>query len=379
MKEQTLTRQELYDLIWSFPLLTLAKKYSITDVGLRKMCIRMCIPLPNYGHWMQVKYNKKIKKKNLPKDYKGESEVTLRLREEGEGMLSPFVTLQREIIKKEGDTLIVPEKLSKPSKLITDAKESLTKDPNSDWRYKGLLYTKSNDLNISVTQANINRALRFMDTFIKVIENRNHKIITHTNSTILLIKDEKVEIYLREKFKKVVYPEAQKWPRFEFLPTGILMFSAKVFTYDLFWQDGNLPLEKQLARIIARIEIKTEETIKEKKEREEKREREREKKRIEEEKQKRKERELDDFVSLIKSSKRWHKAENLRRYIDEVEANSVRTKAYSDEVKNWVSWARQKANWYDPFVLSDDEYLNEVDRDKLVFKKPPKEKMYWEN
>jgi hypothetical protein len=41
-----LTRKELYDLVWSAPFTILAKKYSISDVGLRKICIRMIISFP---------------------------------------------------------------------------------------------------------------------------------------------------------------------------------------------------------------------------------------------------------------------------------------------------------------------------------------------
>ena len=51
MEKVTLTRQQLFDLVWSEPLLTLSKKYVISDVGLRKMCVRLSIPLPRIGHW----------------------------------------------------------------------------------------------------------------------------------------------------------------------------------------------------------------------------------------------------------------------------------------------------------------------------------------
>ncbi len=39
MNSIKLTRKELYDLVWSAPFTTLSKKYLISDVGLRKMCI----------------------------------------------------------------------------------------------------------------------------------------------------------------------------------------------------------------------------------------------------------------------------------------------------------------------------------------------------
>ncbi len=46
MSKAKLSREELYNLVWSEPFSTLSKKYAISDVGLRKACIRMNIPLP---------------------------------------------------------------------------------------------------------------------------------------------------------------------------------------------------------------------------------------------------------------------------------------------------------------------------------------------
>lgn len=36
MEKVTLTRKELYDLVWSTPMTAIAKKYLISDVGLQK-------------------------------------------------------------------------------------------------------------------------------------------------------------------------------------------------------------------------------------------------------------------------------------------------------------------------------------------------------
>ncbi len=46
MEKITLTREELYHLVWSELMITIANKYLISDTGLRKICIGMDIPLP---------------------------------------------------------------------------------------------------------------------------------------------------------------------------------------------------------------------------------------------------------------------------------------------------------------------------------------------
>lgn len=112
MDKQTFNRKELYDLVWSEPMLTLSKKYNISDVGLRKMCIRMGIPMPKAGHWQKLQFGKKVKKVPLSSNYTGEQEVKLALRNEntpfpvkGE---SPFSVLKHQIENDKSLKLSVP-------------------------------------------------------------------------------------------------------------------------------------------------------------------------------------------------------------------------------------------------------------------------------
>ena len=40
------TREELYEDVWSQPMLTLARRYGMSDRGLAKLCSRHRIPVP---------------------------------------------------------------------------------------------------------------------------------------------------------------------------------------------------------------------------------------------------------------------------------------------------------------------------------------------
>jgi hypothetical protein len=51
---RTFTRQELYDLVWSTPIATLAARFDISDRGLAKTCARYQIPVPGRGYWAKV-------------------------------------------------------------------------------------------------------------------------------------------------------------------------------------------------------------------------------------------------------------------------------------------------------------------------------------
>ena len=121
MESQSLTRKELYELVWSQPMLSLANKYSISDVGLRKICVKHSIPLPKAGHWQQLKFGKKVKKLPLPPADPADKLITLKIREAGElpvrGEPSPAKVLQQKIEYELGSGLTVPIKLSKPDEL----------------------------------------------------------------------------------------------------------------------------------------------------------------------------------------------------------------------------------------------------------------------
>ncbi|MEI3853662.1 MULTISPECIES: hypothetical protein [unclassified Ensifer] len=52
--KRTFTRQELYDLVWSTPIATLAEQFEISDRGLAKTCQRYHVPVPGRGYWAKV-------------------------------------------------------------------------------------------------------------------------------------------------------------------------------------------------------------------------------------------------------------------------------------------------------------------------------------
>jgi hypothetical protein len=46
-----LSREELYELVWSEPMKILAPRFGISDVALKKACARAEISTPGLGHW----------------------------------------------------------------------------------------------------------------------------------------------------------------------------------------------------------------------------------------------------------------------------------------------------------------------------------------
>lgn len=62
---KSLTRKQLYNLVWKKPATQIAKEYGLSDRGLGKLCERYGIPTPPRGYWAKVVSGQKIKKPPL--------------------------------------------------------------------------------------------------------------------------------------------------------------------------------------------------------------------------------------------------------------------------------------------------------------------------
>lgn len=369
MEKTTFTREELCQLVWSEPMLTISKKYLISDTGLRKICISMDIPLPRAGHWMKLKFGQKIPQPPLPKSKSQKTNVELALRPlellKVKGVLSPAKTKKILIEQDLAETLSVPDRLSKPEKIITEAKENLNR--KDAWQHKGMISTESGKVSIMVTKANIPRALRFMDTFIKSLRARGHDYKVSTRENYVSIKGEEIQIALREKTSQA--PSKDKWSIHDYVPCGIFVLKTGRWSHIKEWSDGKQLLENQISAIIVWMENLADKNIEENKEREIRRKIREEEERKEKEWQQRKEKELSDFKNIITQSSRWQKAGELRSYIEAVEAKAISGNQLTDKLRDWLQWLRDKADWYDPFIEKKDELLADIDRDTLSPKK----------
>jgi hypothetical protein len=47
-------RDELYEEVWTEAVSKVAKRYGISDVGLRQICVSLEVPLPPRGYWARL-------------------------------------------------------------------------------------------------------------------------------------------------------------------------------------------------------------------------------------------------------------------------------------------------------------------------------------
>jgi hypothetical protein len=62
-----LSREDLYELVWSKPIRELAKDFGISDVALAKRCRRLRVPVPGRGYWARVDAGQSLHRPQLQK------------------------------------------------------------------------------------------------------------------------------------------------------------------------------------------------------------------------------------------------------------------------------------------------------------------------
>lgn len=346
MEKITLSRQELYDLIWSTPISQLAKNHGIVDYQLRRVCNDFNIPIPQNGYWQKLKYNKPVSKIPLPLGAEDKKIVlSANGQENGETARSASHSEADLILNDPKAPASVPEVLTKPHFLTLETKRHW-----ADFKLKRYEYDRSiPHLSIRVEKPNRNRALIFMDTLVKLLEYRGHKVIIKNTETISILYGVEIELDLREAGKRIPNP-AGKYPTFEVVPTGELILKTGKYSIDKEWRDGKTLIEEMLPKIIIWMEAKARDWA----EMMANIELDRHKKKMQQESEAAKkaleEQELHSFNELLLDADRYNKAKTLRIYIEAFKEKTSKNGPIAIETELWIQWALKRADWYDPLT-----------------------------
>ncbi|WP_162055461.1 hypothetical protein [Pontibacter pamirensis] len=165
MENTKLTRQELHRQVWSEPMISIARKFEVSDYELRKLCKKLQIPTPRSGHWQKVRTGKTVPVPELPADASREQEIDLRAITAPRGSLKPLALLQKEIEENLKGMLKVPTRLTNPDKLIT-AFQANIEERSRKYRFTGLINPHYGFMDIKVSKRLLSRTLILMDTLI---------------------------------------------------------------------------------------------------------------------------------------------------------------------------------------------------------------------
>ena len=361
---EAIHRKELYDLVWSEPLTKLAVKYGVTASQLKSICNEFEIPLPKNGYWSKLKYNKEVEVFTLEAfdkeviSFEEYRKIKLKQTAKHEKLIES-TTVQKELsIKKLKSKMVDVYKIDHSKK-------------NEGKKEQEISVPIDEILTVSSESREYQRALNFAYNFYKTFRERGHKIVfvenhkySYENGKKFVVFGEMYTLFLREvNNRRMVQHPGYSWESAIYAPSGKLCLKLDRL-YQKEWTDAKTkPLVTKTPDIIDFLEKAAKKDIQDRINREISWE----KRRIKEVEEARvaeiKAKEIKDFQLLINSSGRWHKSEQLRNYLDTYENNMRERGLLSADIIKKIMWARKKADWYDPFIESEDEVFKDLDRD----------------
>lgn len=369
------SREDLYQQVWSEPVIKAAQKYGITGTALSKVCRKAGVPVPPVGYWQRLQYGYKPERPPLPPLRDGARAVVTIEKRPARPKPSAEVEAQLAREEDEKNRIRVADRLTRPHPLVRVTADALRgRKPDQS----GVLFRpwKEKCLDIRVSRASLPRALRIMDTLLKAAEARGfHISVTEGEKagTYVELLGEKLQIVLEEKTTRkehmLTKEERERkakygWssaPRWDYEPNGILLFRIKeVWGHGArkTWSDGRKQrveeaLNDVLAGLIVVAEAKRQHDIELESQRREWAETER--RRLELEQLRRQE--AEQLKALEQEAILWARSQQLRAYIAAVEHEAL-ARGTSPEpggkLHGWLAWARRHADRLDPLRVTGE-------------------------
>lgn len=222
---------------------------------------------------------------------------------------------------------------------------------------QGAIRTDSGLPNIVVTPKNVARALRLLDVLLKNFRLLGYNFELRYDGLNVCYKKASFLISIREK-SNIVYVESEHdWDRRRLIPNGKL--AIKIWHRDFEFIDKEAkPLEKQIEKILATIEREYQSLFQIWEENEIRRKKEEEQRLIQLAIQQRKDDELSKFKEFNRNAHRWNNYLILKNYYEEV----IKTHSEDEE---WIEWAKNKLDWYNPFFNEKDDLLTDKDKEEI--------------
>ena len=396
-------RETLYQELWSYPAVMVAKTYGVSDVMIHKACKKLNVPTPPPGYWAKKKA--------------GQNPPVIPLPEGAEHTVFPFNGIPKT--DKDGETITdtgIFEDYQTDGKPAGDGLEFLALDEYERWistanslhvaegkrklhwvlqnhRHTFTEWSKLHTRDelaawpkglrwhvpegepafwTSISTKTLSRVYSLLDALFHAVESLGGTV---RKDLCFEIRGGIVSFSLSEGQTKVSHvlskAEQRDWDRYEkeklrstwaskplirkydYIPNGNLTLRI---TDPKFYRDSkNLPLELRLGEVLLDLYRESEAVRIAREERAAEQRRREEEARLREWRRQRKQQEIDRFKALENEAEDYDKACKLRAFIAAVEADPV----LSAEKEEWIAWAKAKADWIDPLVSAADPFFGQ--------------------
>ncbi len=385
-----LKREELYEQVWSRPLRDLAKEYSLSDVGLAKICRRLNIPVPGRGYWAKKDAGKAPPRSPLPSLGKdGQSEAVFTKHEPPPPDPVQQTEAERLIVSEKApeNRVAVDPSLSAPHMLVARTERSLRAAKTDE---TGLARPRAKGcFDVRIAAGSIDRAMRIVDALAKALEARKYHLVTDDNqATRITVLGISHEISLEESTTRTVreltsaerkQQERNPWlystPQYDYLATGRLTLRIKGYGNGerRSWSDGKQQrIEDCLNAFIVGLIQASVRTHADNLERERRhREWEEEERRRREEEQVRRLEEVRQ-ADLDEQITAWRKSRQIRAYMEAV--SRMATERHGpinpeSDLGRWLAWASRHVDSLDP-LCGDLTTLRLIESEEIRWRAP---------
>ncbi|HMM07168.1 MAG TPA: hypothetical protein PKD52_10970 [Clostridiales bacterium] len=382
-------RETLYKEVWQMPVTEVAKKYSVSDVTIHKVCKSLDIPTPPPGYWAKLRAGKPVTIPLLPKNAAPSKKTGPRTEKPG---MSPedrshclgfLQEEEREIVLTAAEQIWLSPESEPLHPKITEyqiAAEAWEKSETSP--EDSVLWAQWQDkitppfLWEELAPETQPRVYRIIDSLIRVMEPLGCLL---TENLDFIVRGEKVTLLIKESKKKTVHV-LTKQERKELLlyqeavRNGISAQKPSIRKYDYvykgrlslhidhwkeFRDSTKVRLEERLGEILICLYESSEIARKEREERENARLLLEKERRCREEGWEEYNAEVEKTLALKNQAEDYALACKIRTYIAAVENKEES----NEKTAAWIAWAKNKADWYDPLIAREDENFGQRKHD----------------
>ncbi len=360
-----MTREQLFELVWSKPITQLEQSHGFAVGSLAKLCAKHNVPTPPRGYWTQVHAGRPPARARLPRAHDAKIQLP--------SVRAPSAATSAATDAADDGRIRVPERLSAPVGIVADAREALrdAQDGAND-----MLKCPAGCWQLTVSRKALGLTLRVADALFKACEQRGWPVRQEGERAVVTVDSIPIAITFTEGFDRSEAPPEPKPGYYSFhynrskaytyRPSGQLTIAIEATQRS--YQPGvrrnwhgtaDKPIEAKLASVLVGMsrlatvvragneaQARRDQEVTEKK-------RAAELARLERERMQRAIAEENARVeSLLEQARRWHTATALRAFIEaaRVRGGTGKVDLHGKDLQTWIQWAVAQADRLDPFV-----------------------------
>jgi hypothetical protein len=206
-----MTRQDLYQLVWQSPMTTLAKTFGLSDVGLRKVCVKFNIPTPPIGYWAKRAHGKPVRQPPLPPQKSNVPETIDLVARDTAPLPAEIVQEQESILARDAGFPPVVVPMERPANLHKVALMTARSLKAGRADYIGMTTAVlPGGIAVSVGSGSFDRVVRIVDAVARAAEVRGYRFEEHKEGIRIVVDDVPIAWRIHETKAKTPHTPTER-------------------------------------------------------------------------------------------------------------------------------------------------------------------------